>query len=160
MQLPVRSLSGRLKGMKPYSQDLRDRIIRALEAGDASQRAIAERFCVSLSWVEKLWRRVRRSGSGAAKPHAGGKPRALKDHSEARRREVAKQPDATLEELRDRVRAAHGPSVSPATICRELQRLKLPVKKNRFTRRSALPSASGPCGPRSARPSRHARSAG
>jgi len=146
--------------MKPYSQDLRERIIQALEARDASQRASAERFCVSLSWVEKLWRRFRRSGSCAAKPHAGGKPRSLKDHLEVLRREVAKQPEATLEELRDRVAAAQGPHVSPATICRELQRLKLPVKKSRSTRRSAIRSASGRCGLRFARLSRRARSAG
>jgi len=37
---------------------------------------MAERFWVSLSCVETLWRRFRRSGNGAAKPHAGGKHRA------------------------------------------------------------------------------------
>jgi transposase len=104
--------------MKPYSQDLRERLIPALETGDAAQRAIAERFCVSLSSVETLWRRFRRSGSRTTKPHAGGKPRALKDHLELLRHEVADQPDATLEAWRDRV-AAKGPRVSPATICRE-----------------------------------------
>jgi transposase len=41
--------------MKPYSQDLRDRIIQSLEAATETQRAIAERFCVSGSFVEKLW---------------------------------------------------------------------------------------------------------
>jgi transposase len=65
------------------------------------------------------------------------------------RGEVAKQPDATLSELRDRVVAANGPSVSPATICRELQRLKLPLKKSRSTRLSAQLRGSRSCAPNS-----------
>src|SRR5262245_33263179 len=140
--------------MKPYSQDLRDRIIAALTAGHASQPAIAARFCVSLSFVEKLWQRFRHNGSSAAKAHAGGRRRTLTDHSALLRREVEHQPDVTLEELRERIAAAQGPPVSTATICRELQRLKLPIKKNRFTPRSATRSGSRRCAPRSARPSK------
>jgi transposase len=135
--------------MKPYSQDLRDRIIQALEAGTATQGAIAERFCVSGSFVEKLWQRWRCSGSSAAKPHAGGRQGSLTDHSATLRNEVAKQPDATLAELRDRIVAAHGPRVSTATICRALQRLKLPLKKSRSTPRSGTRSGSGRSVPRS-----------
>ena len=118
-----------MRRMRPYSQDLHDRIIHALQAENASQPAIAARFCVSLSFVEKLWQRFRRSGRSAAKPHAGGRRRALTDHTTLLRREVEHQPDATLEELRERIAAAQGPQVSAATICRELQRLKLPIKK-------------------------------
>lgn len=145
-------------GMKPYSQDLRDRIITALQDGEAPQHAIAERFCVSLSFVEKLWRRFRRSGSGAAKPHAGGKRRTLNDHTDFLRRAVETQPDATLEELRERLAAAQGPHVSPATICRELQRLKLPVKKSRSMQRSGTRSVSRRCGLPSGRRSRSSTS--
>jgi transposase len=104
--------------MQLYSQDLRDRIMQALQAGDASQPAIAARVCVSLSFVEKLWQRLRRSGSSAAKPHAGGRRRALTDHTALLRREVEQQPDATLEEWRERIAAAQGPRVSSATLCR------------------------------------------
>ena len=141
-------------GMKSYSQDLRNRIITAPEAGTETQRAIAERFCVSGSFVEKLWQRGRRSGSSAPKPHAGGRQGTLKDHLELLRTEVAKQPDATLAELRDRIVAAQGPRVSPATICRALQRLRLPLKKSRSTPRSGTPSASRRSAPRSRRLSR------
>jgi transposase len=147
-------MSGIVMGMKPYSQDLRDRIIQALEAGTATQRAIAERFCVSGAFVEKLWQRWRRSGRSAAKPHAGGRQRHLRDHLEVLRTEVAKQPDATLAELRDRVIAAQGPSVSTATICRALQRLQLPRKKSRSMPRNGTRSASRGSAPCSGRPSR------
>jgi transposase len=139
--------------MKPYSQDLRDRIIQALDTGTATQRAIAERFCVSGSFVEKLWQRWRHSGSSAAKPHAGGRQGHLKDHLEFLRNEVAKQPDATLADLRDRLVAAQGPRVSTATICRALQRLQLPLKKSRSTPRNGTRSASRLSVRRSERPS-------
>ena len=104
--------------MKPSSPDLRDRIIQALEAGTGTPRAIAERLCVSGACVETLWQRWRERGSSAAKPHAGGRQCALNDHLELLRTEVAKQPDATLAALRDRIMAAQGPRVSPATLCR------------------------------------------
>jgi len=146
--------------MKPYSLDLRDRIMQALQAGNASQPAIAARFCVSLSFVEKLWQRFRHSGSSAAQPHAGGRRRALIDHTALLRREVEHQPDATLEALRERLAAAPGPQVRAATVCRELQRLKLPVKKSRSTRRSATQNESKRCASPSARPCKTSPSAG
>jgi transposase len=80
---------------------------------------MAARFCVSLSCVEKLWQRFRRSGRRAAKPHAGGRRRALAAHTARLRREVAHQPDATREARRERIAAAPGPQVSAATLCRE-----------------------------------------
>lgn len=41
--------------MKPYSNDLREKIILAIQENDATQEEIAYRFSVSLSFVEKLW---------------------------------------------------------------------------------------------------------
>jgi transposase len=40
--------------MRPYSQDLCERIIEALEAHEGGQAEIAERFTVSLSFVAEL----------------------------------------------------------------------------------------------------------
>jgi transposase len=58
--------------MRPYSQDLRERIVQALEVQEESQAEIAERFAVSLPFVEQLWRRWRTTGSCAPRPHGGG----------------------------------------------------------------------------------------
>src|SRR5262245_816739 len=107
-----------MRHMKPYAQDLRDRLIQALPAENASQPAMAGRFWVRLSCVETLWQRFRRSGSRAAKPHAGGRRRALTAPTTLRRREVAPQPEATLAEWRERLAAAQGPQGSAATLCR------------------------------------------
>lgn len=132
--------------MRAYSQDLRAKIIQALEAQEETQREIAERFMVSLSFVEELWRRWQTTGSCAAKPHAGGPPRQLRTHGAAMRQAVAERPDATLGELRDHLGHATGVRVSPATICRELQRLRLPVKKSPSMPRSVIPPAPDNCG--------------
>jgi transposase len=127
--------------MRPYSQDLREKIIRALEA-DRTQEEVADRFTVSLSFVEQLWRRWRETGSCAALPHAGGRRRALREHEAALRAEVAAQPDVTLAELCERLNSAGAPAVSVATMCAELQRLDLPRKKSRSTTASATRSGS------------------
>jgi len=56
--------------------DLRQKILHACERRHGSQRALADLFGVSLSFVEKLLRRHRTTGDIAPKPHAGGqKPR-------------------------------------------------------------------------------------
>jgi transposase len=43
--------------MKPYSLDLRQRVVEAYENGEGTHEELAEAFCVSLSWIEKLLRR-------------------------------------------------------------------------------------------------------
>jgi len=122
--------------MKPYSDDLRLRIIETIQENELTQPEIAGQFSVSLSFVEKLWQRFRTTGNYRAKPHAGGVKRFLKDDEELLREIVRTQPDMTLAELCERVSKETGkPSVTTATMCVELQRLKLPLKKSRFTLR-------------------------
>jgi transposase len=130
------------QAMRPYSQDLREKIIRALEAQEESQSEIAERFSVSTSFVVKLWRRWRTTGSAAARPQAGGRGRSLRASEATIRREVSRQPDLTLAELCERVAESGGVAVSAKTMCLELQRLELPRKKSRSTTASATRRAS------------------
>ncbi len=130
--------------MKPYSQDLREKIVRALE-GSNTQEEVADRFSVSPSFVEKLWRRFRTTGSCSALPHAGGRRRTLGEHEAALRQEVAAQPDITLEELCEQVKAWGTPAVCLATMCAELQRLDLPRKKSRSTTASRTRRESSGC---------------
>jgi putative transposase len=118
--------------MKPYSQDLRERAIAALEASE-TQAAVAARFRLHKSTLEKWWYRWQATGSCAALPHASGPERTLQTCQSFIRAEVKKQPDATLAELCERVAEAKGLSASPSMMCRELQLLELPQKKSRFT---------------------------
>ena len=128
--------------MKPYSRDLREKIVRALGAQDETQEEIAARFAVSTSFVVKLWRRWRETGSAEARPHAGGRSRGLLASEATIRRALDRQPDLTLAELCGEVGAGGGAAVSTKTICLELRRLSLPRKKSRSTTRSATRRAS------------------
>jgi putative transposase len=117
--------------MKPYSQDLRERAIAALEAGK-TQAEVAEQFQIHKSTLEKWWYRWRDTGSCAALPPASGPQRTLQAAEKFLREEVKKQPDLTLEELCERVQKVKGLVVSRSMMCRELKILKLPRKKSRF----------------------------
>jgi transposase len=112
--------------MTPYSQDLRKRVLDTVQRGDGSLRQIARRFLVSISFVTRLLRLHRSTGSLEPKPHGGGNPAVLGPEDLERLRElIRQQPDATLEELRQRL----GASCSTMTISRALRELGLPRKK-------------------------------
>jgi transposase len=114
----------------PISDDLRARIIRFYENhDDYTQRELADEFGVCKSFIEKLLQRWRATGSWAALPHGGGKQRTLKAHAATLKQLVNAQPDVTLEELSARVTEQTALTVSPATLTRELQRLRLRRKK-------------------------------
>jgi transposase len=112
--------------MTAYSQDLRQRILDTVQRGEGSLRQIARRFLVSVSFVTRLLRTHRSTGSLEPKPHGGGNPAVLGPEDLERLREVIRQqPDATLEECRQRL----GVSCSLMTISRALRQLELPRKK-------------------------------
>jgi transposase len=127
--------------MKPYSDDLRERVAAACAAGDSTRGQVAARFRVSLSFVNKLLQRQRAGGGLAALPHRGG-PAPLLD--EVARTQlagcVARQPDATLAELRALLVAAGGPAAGCTTIWQALQQLDLRRKKRVCTPPSATPT--------------------
>jgi transposase len=86
---------------KPYSQDLRDRVVRAVEAGASCHEAAAA-FEVSASSAIRWVARWRETGSAAAKP-MGGK-RSPDAHAPWLLELIAAEPDLTLEEIRGRLR--------------------------------------------------------
>ena len=112
--------------MTPYSQDLRRRVLDTIQRGDGSVRQIARRFLVSVSFVTRLLQLHRTTGSVEPRPHGGGNPAVLGPEDLERLLElIRQQPDATLEECRQRL----GLSCSLMTICRALDKLGLPRKK-------------------------------
>lgn len=122
--------------MKPYSNDLRRRIVAAYENNDYSQREVAKLFGVSQATVKNLVRRQRETGTTAALPHAGGPSPGLSEKAGRFVQEIVNQiNDLTLEELCQRVERKYKKKVSISTMCRLLQTLGLPRKKNLFTPR-------------------------
>ena len=103
----------------------------AIQENEDTQPEIAERFAVSLSFVEKLWHRFGMTGSYEPLAHAGGRERLLKADEELIRAQVKAQPDITLAELSERVaRQTTQQAVSLMTMSAELRRLCLSRKKS------------------------------
>lgn len=90
---------------KPYSEDLRLRVIEAVDEG-ASRREAAERFAVSASSAIRWLGRFALGGSIAAKP-SGGSTSPLEQHSDLLLALIRQQPDLTLDEVVAAMRAAH-----------------------------------------------------
>lgn len=112
--------------MRPYSNDLREHLVAAIDRGEYSLRQLAHIFSVSLSFIVRLLQRRRATGSVEPKPHGGGP--CPKVGAAAVRRLLAlvrKQADATLTELRDRL----GIPCHIATVARVLERQRITRKK-------------------------------
>ena len=123
--------------MKAYSMDLRERVVAACDARDGTRRQIAARFSVSVSWIRKLLRQRRDTGSIGPKPHGGGRAPAFDAEAAVRLREAIRDDDdATLEELG----RASGVECSVPAVYRALARLGITRKKSRGGR----PSGIGP----------------
>ncbi len=113
--------------MKAYSMDLRERVVAACDAREGTQEQVAARFAVSPSWVRKLLRRRRATGSIEPRPHGGGHAPAFDPAAEARLRQAVRDDsDATLEELG---RAA-GVACSASAVFRTLDRLGITRKRS------------------------------
>ena len=112
---------------RPYSNDLRERVVSAVEAG-GSCRSVAERFGVSVASVVKWSQRYRATGSVAPAQMGGYRRRVLEPHRDfivARLRQV---PHLTLHKLKDEL-AERGVSVSHNTVWTFLLREGLRFKK-------------------------------
>lgn len=120
--------------MQAYSLDLRQRVISAYENGVETILEVAERFEVSDSFIKKLLRRKRTTGTIAPVGHRGGQSKRLSEkHRQWILKTVLAMPDITLEDLRERLLSEHTISASVPTLSRELRALNLRRKKNRWS---------------------------
>ncbi len=117
--------------MEAYSMDLRQRVVQACDAVEGTRREIAACFQVSESWIRRLLKRRRETGSIAPLPGGRGpEPMISGARRERLQKLVQEHPDATLGELQRRLRLKCGVS----TVQRALKRLGLSYKKNCFAR--------------------------
>jgi transposase len=125
----------------PYSQDLRDRVIAAVAAGK-SARGAAVWFDISVSTAIRWVQRWRAEGHAKARAMGGDHSSRLTDHREAVLQLVARHPDLTLAEIRDRLSTEHGVTVGLSTVWRFVEANKLTLKKRAYTppSRTALTS--------------------
>lgn len=115
-----------------YSADLRRRVIEAWQSKEGSQRQLAQRFKVSLSFVRNLLRHYRSSGQVEAKRRGGYlRPTIDGERLLLVQRLLDEQNDAMLAELCKRFAEHTGISVSVPTMHRAVQRLRMTSKKKR-----------------------------
>src|ERR1700688_2854737 len=95
--------------MQAYSQDLRERVLRALARGDRPTE-IARRFEVSRIWVYQVRAREQETGVRSSFQIGGHRRSRLAEREKVLRDWIAAEPDLTLVELRQRL-AQQGGSV-------------------------------------------------
>jgi transposase len=119
-----------------YSEDLRGRVLAAVDGGMAA-RAAAKLFRVSVSYIYKALIRRRRTGEVSASPRRGHRPRKLSPAQEtALAARIEAQPDLTLAALQRWLLAEHGVRLSNGAMWSAVARLGLSFKKRRSARAS------------------------
>lgn len=124
--------------MKAYSLDLRQRVLTAALSGEQTIAAVAARFGVGTTFVNKLLRLHRDNHDIAPRPHGGGRQALLSAaHHKLLRAEVSRRSDATLAELRTHLIDTAQVAVSIPTLGRVLHRLGLTRKKRASSQANA-----------------------
>ncbi len=122
-----------MQGMKPYSEDLRSTIVRAVEGG-TSKSAAARLFGVSLSSV-KRYLRIAERGMPLAPRKGGGRPPKTDQTAEKLLEEdVKERPAATVSERRRFLEHITGKALSDSTVKRLLKRLGFSQKNGLWGR--------------------------
>ena len=116
--------------MKPYSKDLRLRVLAAVDRGMPRQE-VAEVFGVSIPSIKRWLNRRRQTGDVQPRPIPGPPARKREALEAALPEQVRLNPDLlTLEEHCELFEEVHSVKVSNASMSRAFKRLELPLKKS------------------------------
>lgn len=116
--------------MKPYSLDLRQKVVDSYENQEGSIRQLAKRFKVSSDFVARLLKRYYQEGTIEPKPYTGGNKAMLKsEHQDILTNLLEEDNDATLFQLAQRLEAQTQLKASSSTISRALTKLNITRKK-------------------------------
>ena len=117
--------------MRAYSQDLRERILRAVDQGKTRDEIVVL-FQVSYATIKRYVKQRREQGHVLPKPIPGRPPKKRAPLEANLQAQLEKQPDATLQEHCDAWEAQVGMKVSISTMSRAIDRLKWTRKKKSF----------------------------
>ncbi len=112
---------------RPYSMDLRERVVAAVEAGQ-SRRAAAKLFKLGAATVVRWVDRQRTTGACTPKPMGGARHAVLLPERDWLLARIAAVPDATVRGLRAEL-AERGTKVSNDAVWRFLRNARLSFKK-------------------------------
>jgi transposase len=127
--------------MQSYSQDLRDRVLRALARGEGPS-AIAERFEVSRFYVYQVRDREQETGVRSSFQIGGHRRSRVQDAEPVLRRWIAAEPGLTLEELRERL-AEQGIAIKIGALWHQLNKWNRTFKKNAARQRARARGRAG-----------------
>lgn len=116
-------------GRRPYSEDLRERVIVAV-GGGCSRRAAAERFAVSAASAVRWVAHHEETGSVGPRPRKRTSRSPLEPHALWLLDLIDKEPDLTLAEIVQRLLQDRGVSTTDSSVDRFVQRHGLSFKKN------------------------------
>lgn len=120
---------------KPYSLDLRERVVAAIEGGMSTHQAAA-RFSIGIA-TAGTWARLKRS-QGDVRPAKQGKPKGsvLDAHADLILGAIEEKPDTTLDEIVERLAAERAVTVVRTAVWKFLDRHDMTHKKRPLTRAS------------------------
>lgn len=122
--------------MQPYSLEFRQRIINIYAEGNTSQRKLAERFRVAPSFVQKILKQYRETGSIDPKKRLQQTPTKLNSAQlDILKNIVEANNDATLAELCDLLLQETNIRLGVSTMFRMLKKQNLTLKKNASSQR-------------------------
>ncbi len=127
--------------MQSYSQDLRDRVLRALDRGEGPS-AIAQRFEVSRFYVYQVRDREQESGVRSSFRIGGHRRSRVEDAESTLRRWISSEPGLTLEQLRERL-ALQGIEIKTGALWHQLNKWNLTFKKNAARQRARARGRAG-----------------
>jgi putative transposase len=123
--------------VRPYSEDLRARVISAVEDDDLSCREAARRYRVSVSSAVKWLQHYRRTGRKKARPMGGDRRSVLKPQRDWLLKLIAREDDLTLWAIASRLKAERGVRADASMLWRFFRKEGFSFKKNRARRRAA-----------------------
>lgn len=120
--------------MHSYSQDLRERVLKAIERGDRPTN-IATRFEVSRGWVYQVKDRFKKEGLRYSFQIGGHRKSRLAPMEDQIRAWIKERADITLSELSDRI-SEHGIDIKVPALWHQLDKWGLSFKKNSTRQRA------------------------
>jgi transposase len=126
--------------MDAYSEDLRRKIVQALQQGRMNKSEAARTFGVSLSSVKRYAKAAAEGRSLSPGKAAGKKPLLDEKTRRLLEADVQERPFAKLADRREYLKKVAGLSVSESTISRALRQMGFGRKKGRWVRVSVTSS--------------------
>ena len=126
--------------MKAYSEDLRRKVVEAVQQRRMSKSEAARTFGVSLSSVKRYVGKARQGDSLSPRKHPGPRPKIDEKARRLLEADVEERPAVSLRERGRFLERVAGVSVSESTLSRILRRMGFSPKEGRWVRQRGTSS--------------------